>query len=785
MNTETEVEIGFVDETVAAVGSTRDALLPILHAIQEHYGYLPEPALQHLAATTEITPADITGVASFYDSFELAPSGRHRISVCHGTACHVKGAELLSEALARHLELEPGQTTDKDRQFTLGKAACFGCCTLAPVARIGQATYGNVPTDGVARVFADFQLQQQGVGRASTGVATVADNGTAEIRIALDSCCVAAGTATVHRALETEVSRARANAIVKRVGCVGMCHQVPMVEVVKPGCEPRVYARVSEQDARAIVQRNFPPPGVLGRFRRLLSRGIDSLLTDETWGGIERYALDVRDAPVTDFLGRQVPIATADCVETDPLDIDAYIARGGFAALETCLGGLAPEQAIDIIDQSGLRGRGGGGFPTGRKWGIVRRAAGEQKVVICNGDEGDPGAFMDRMILESAPYRVIEGLAISAWSTGATKAIFCIRAEYPHAVERITEALATCAERGVLQRDGFELEIEISRGAGAFICGEETALIASLEGRRGNPRLRPPYPAESGLWGMPTLVNNVETLALVPWIIRNGAAAFAALGTKTSKGTKVFALAGKVERGGLVEVPMGITIREIIEDVGGGVAGGHTLKAVQIGGPSGGCVPASLADTPVDYEALLSVGAMMGSGGFVVLDETDCMVDVARYFLEFTQGQSCGRCTPCRIGTKRMLEILDRIRAGKGRKGDLELLEDLANQVQVGSLCGLGKTAPNSVLSTFRYFRDEYTAHLDGRCPAGRCKDLIAYTVTDACIGCTICAQRCPVSCIPMTPYEKHEIDTETCTRCDVCRVACPFDAIEVQPCQS
>ncbi|MHC4077720.1 MAG: NAD(P)H-dependent oxidoreductase subunit E, partial [Planctomycetota bacterium] len=390
------MEIGFVDETVAAVGSTRDALLPILHAIQEHYGYLPEPALQHLASTTEITPADITGVASFYDSFELAPSGRHRISVCHGTACHVKGAELLSEALARHLELEPGQTTDKDRQFTLGKVACFGCCTLAPVARIGRATYGNVPTDGVARVFADFQLQQQGVGRASTGVATVADNGTAEIRIALDSCCVAAGTATVHRALETEVARARANAIVKRVGCVGMCHQVPMVEVVKPGCEPLVYARVSEQDARAIVQRNFPPPSVLGRFRRLLSRGIDSLLTDETWGGIERYALDVRDAPVTDFLGRQVPIATADCVETDPLDVDAYIARGGFAALQTCLGGLAPEQAIDIIDQSGLRGRGGGGFPTGRKWGIVRRAAGEQKVVICNGDEGDPGAFMDR-----------------------------------------------------------------------------------------------------------------------------------------------------------------------------------------------------------------------------------------------------------------------------------------------------------------------------------------------------------------------------------------------------
>ncbi|MBM4060303.1 MAG: 4Fe-4S dicluster domain-containing protein, partial [Planctomycetes bacterium] len=428
-----------------------------------------------------------------------------------------------------------------------------------------------------------------------------------------------------------------------------------------------------------------------------------------------------------------------------------------------------------------LRGRGGGGYPTGRKWRLVRNASGAQKVVICNGDEGDPGAFMDRMVLESLPFRVIEGLAIAAYATGARQAIFYIRAEYPHAVQRVGAALLICRERGLLRHGDFELVPTVARGAGAFVCGEETALIASLEGERGMPRLRPPYPAEQGLSGLPTLVNNVETLAMVPWIVRHGPEAFAAFGTGRSKGTKVFALAGKVQRGGLVEVPMGTTIRTIVEELGGGVAPGRKLKAVQIGGPSGGCVPAELADTPVDYESLLAVGAMMGSGGFVVLDDTDCMVDVARYFLQFTQNQSCGRCAPCRIGTKRLLEILDRVRTGQGRASDLKLIEDLAPQIQATSLCGLGKSAPNPVLSTLRWFRAEYEAHLRGECPAGRCAALIVYTVTESCIGCTVCAQHCASEAIPVTPYERHTIDPVRCNRCGVCVTVCPVHAIEVR----
>jgi NADH:ubiquinone oxidoreductase subunit F (NADH-binding) len=407
------------------------------------------------------------------------------------------------------------------------------------------------------------------------------------------------------------------------------------------------------------------------------------------------------------------------------------------------------------------------------------------KYVICNCDEGDPGAFMDRMLLESYPFRVIEGVAIAAYAVGASQAIFYIRAEYPLAVQRVQAALDACRGRKLIgpgAMDGaFDLDIRIMQGAGAFVCGEETALIASLEGRRGMPRLRPPYPATSGLWGRPTLVNNTETCALVPWIIRNGSQAFAALGTKTSKGTKVFALAGKVARGGLIEVPMGVSLRQIVEEVGGGCAGGKRFKAAQVGGPSGGCVPAELADIPVDYEALVAAGAMMGSGGLVILDEDDCIVEIARYFLEFTQDQSCGRCTFCRIGTRRMLDILERICRGEGKPSDLEQLETLARQVQQGSLCGLGKTAPNPVLSTLKYFRPEYEAHIAGRCPAGKCKAMIRYVITEKCIGCTVCAQHCPADAISMRPYERHEIDQDKCIRCNTCKSVCPQEAVKVE----
>jgi len=465
--------------------------------------------------------------------------------------------------------------------------------------------------------------------------------------------------------------------------------------------------------------------------------------------------------------------------------LDEYIHNDGFKALQKAVSELGPEKVISRIKSSGLRGRGGAGFPTHLKWSAVHDTDSDKKYVICNGDEGDPGAFMDRMLIESYPYRVIEGAAIAAYAVGADEGYLYIRAEYPLAVKRMSEAIDACRQRGFLGSNiigtKFSLQLKIVAGAGAFVCGEETALIASIEGRRGMPRLRPPYPAISGLWGKPTLINNVETYAVVPWIIRNGPQAFAALGTAGSKGTKVFALAGKIARGGLVEIPMGISIRQIIEDVGGGIAGGLKLKAVQVGGPSGGCVPAELAHIPVDYETLNDIGAMMGSGGMVALDESDCMVDIARYFLEFTQNQSCGKCTFCRIGTRRMLDILERLCAGEGKKTDIQELEHLAQKIANTSLCGLGRTAPNPVLSTLKYFRDEYEAHLERRCPAARCKALITYSITDDCIGCTLCAQHCPADAIEMRPYQKHEIDVDKCIRCGTCKSVCQTDAVKVE----
>jgi NADH-quinone oxidoreductase subunit F len=578
------------------------------------------------------------------------------------------------------------------------------------------------------------------------------NQGAVEIRIGLGSCGVASGADAVRDALEREAKRARACAVVKAVGCNGMCHREPLVEVVDPVGRSTLYGNVDAQAARLIARKHIRPP----RF-------------------FQAEAPAPLQAP--EFLRKQQRIVLENCGEIDPLNIDDYLARDGYRALQRCAKELSPEQVIAAISASGLRGRGGAGFPTGLKWERARAQADPVKYVICNGDEGDPGAFMDRAVLESDPHRVLEGLAMAAYAVGAAEGYLYIRAEYPLAVRTVREAIRQAEDRGLLG----SLRLEVREGAGAFVCGEETALMASLEGRRGTPRLRPPYPVEKGLRGHPTIVNNVETLACAPWIVRRGAEAFAAFGTETSKGTKVFALAGKVNRGGLIEVPMGITIREVVEEIGGGMRNGRKFKAAQIGGPSGGCIPARLADTPIDYDALTRTGATMGSGGLVALDDRDCMVDIARFFLRFTQAESCGKCTFCRIGTKRMLEILDRLCEGKGRPGDLQKLETLADYVSRGSLCGLGQTAPNPVATTLRYFREEYEAHLhEKRCPAGCCPALIRYRVTDNCIGCTLCAQVCPVGAIAYRPYEKHAVDDHLCTRCDMCRQACQDDAIEV-----
>jgi NADH-quinone oxidoreductase subunit F len=783
-----ELDLTFVDHAVEKIGTGEEKVLELLQAVQGHFGYLPEEALERICNLTQITPASITGVSTFYNQFRHHPVGRHIINVCVGTACHVKGADRVYEAFLRHLKIADGEDTDSQKLFTVDRIACLGCCTLAPAVQIDKVTYGHLTPDTVSTVIDDF-LRYEGA-RKSKKIPVKSDRleksqPRGEIRLCLCSSCIAQGSYKVRQALERALAQTGIGLVIKRVGCVGMCHQTPLVEVVLPDNKSFLYARVQPEDAQAIVLRHFKPKLMGWKIKNTISTVLDRILTDKAPEPVTRHSIDVRDKPVADFLNKQVHIVTDLCGEIDPTDIDEYIQNDGFKALQKCVNQMSPDEIISEVERSGLRGRGGAGFPASRKWAAVRSNNSDKKYVVCNGDEGDPGAFMDRMLMESYPYRIIEGMTIAAYAAGANEGYFYIRAEYPFAMKRINAAIEYCKQRGFLGDNifgmGFSLNLKIVAGAGAFVCGEETALMASIEGRRGMPRVRPPYPAESGLWGKPTLINNVETYAAISWIIRNGADAFDRFGTESSKGTKVFALAGKVARVGLIEVPMGISLHEVVNDVGGGIAGQLKFKAVQVGGPSGGCVPAELAHIPVDFEALKKVGAMMGSGGLVVLDETDCMVDIARYFLQFTQNQSCGKCTFCRIGTRRMLDILDRLCAGQGKKTDIDELENLAKMVQQTSLCGLGKTAPNPVLSTIKYFRDEYEAHIAKRCPVAKCRALITYSVTDDCIGCSLCAQHCPVEAIEMRPYEKHEIDSDKCIRCGTCKDICPMDAIKVE----
>ena len=772
-----------IDQIIEETGRGADAVIPILHAVQNKYKYLPQTALERICDKTEITPAAIFGVSTFYSKFRHSPVGDHIIQVCTGTACHVKGSEQVVDAFYRELEIPDNHDTDQAGQFTIQRVACLGCCTLAPVVQIDGITYGHASADGVAHILNDFLLLDHKKQTAEIRQSEISEN-QGEIRIGLGSCCVASGSELVKQALENTLVETGIQTNIKRVGCVGMCHRVPLLEVVPMDKEPVLYDKVKADDVKDIVLRHFKPIRLRDRISNSAIQFIENMLADEISNPVTRLSVDIRDPHISMFRDRQQHIATEHAGKIDPLDMEEYKRHEGFMALKDGLFNLSPAELIEKIKSSGLRGRGGAGFPTGQKWAIANQIKDDKKFIICNGDEGDPGAFMDRMILESYPFRVIEGMILAAHAIGAHEGYFYIRAEYPLAVRRIQNALTQCEEAGLLgdniMNSGFSLNLRIMQGAGAFVCGEETALIASIEGKRGMPSFRPPYPVQKGLWGHSTVVNNCETFALVPWIIRNGPEAFASIGTQKSKGTKVFSLAGKIKRGGLIEVPMGITIREIVDEIGGGIENGKHFKAVQIGGPSGGCVPATLADTKVDYEDLLNVGAMMGSGGLLVMDESDCMVDISRYFLTFTCNQSCGKCTHCRIGTRRMLDILEKICNGEGKNDDLIKLEELANQTKQGSLCGLGKTAPNPVLSTLTYFREEYEAHLEGICPAKSCKALIRYHITDECIGCTICSQKCPVDAIPAVPYQVHEINQEKCTKCDICRQVCPQDTVEI-----
>jgi len=600
------------------------------------------------------------------------------------------------------------------------------------------------------------------------------DEGVVKIRVCTGSTCKASGSDALATAIEEELARRGLTdkVTVVRTGCHGLCQEGPIAVVHPQGI---FYPRLKPRDIATIIETSVVNDGVVERL----------LYRDPATG---RPISKEADVP---FYALQQRVVRKINGYIDPLNIDDYLARGGYRSLAKVLSEGNPEGVIDTVERSGLRGRGGAGFPTGKKWRYCRANPGERKYIICNGDEGDPGAFMDRAVLEDNPHSVIEGMVIAAYAIGfgvaPVEGYVYVRHEYPLAVERLRHALAQARERGLLGENildsGFNFDIRINQGAGAFVCGESTALTASIEGRRGMPRGKHIRTVAHGLWGEPTNLNNVETYATVPWIIEHGAEDLAAMGTATSKGTKIFSLTGKVRNTGLVEVPMGATLRHVIFDIGGGMLPGREFKAVQLGGPSGGCVPADYLDTPIDFESLTSLGSMMGSGGMVVVDDTTCMVDFAKFFLKFTAEESCGKCVPCRVGTQRMLEILERITAGEGTLDDLDLLERLSEDVIEGSLCALGSSAPNPVLTTLRYFRDEYVAHVvDKRCPAKVCQPLIRYKVNkEKCTGCYACTVACPVGAISGERKQVQKIDQKLCIKCDTCRQVCNFDAIDVE----
>ncbi len=578
-----------------------------------------------------------------------------------------------------------------------------------------------------------------------------------KVVIGQGSCGIATGAKKTQAEFEAQIAAKGVNAEIDFTGCVGTCYLEPIVDVYEDNGDMTRYVKVQPDRVERIVEEHLKGGKV-----------------------VEEYAIAPEDQQ---FLDKQQRVVLRHCGLINPEKIEEYLAVGGYEATKKVVTSMTQDEVIEEIKVSGLRGRGGAGFPTWFKWNAAKGNPGKNKYIVCNADEGDPGAFMDRSVLEGDPHSLIEGMIIGGFAMGATEGVIYCRAEYPLAIKRLEIAMAQAREKGFLGKNifdsGYDFDLRIKAGAGAFVCGEETALIASLEGERGMPRLKPPFPAAKGYWQMPTNINNVETFANVAWIINNGGAAFGAMGTQQSKGTKVFALAGKIKKGGLVEVPMGLALKDVIFGIGGGIKQDKQFKAVQMGGPSGGCIPAELIETPVTYEDINKTGAIVGSGGMIVMDEDTCMVDMARYFLDFTRKESCGKCNYCRIGTKRMLEILERITRGEGQDGDIELLEELAGKIKDGSMCGLGQTAPNPVLTTIRYFRNEYEDHIyNHTCTAKSCKDLISFEITDKCVGCTACSRKCPVGAITGEVKGQHVIDKEKCIKCGKCLETCKFGAI-------
>ena len=768
------------------------SLIMVLQDIQTEYRHLPCEALELVADGLSLPRSRVFSAATFYKAFALEPQGRTIVQVCRGTACHVRGAAVLEEELGRLLGVDVGGTTD-DGAFTLRTVNCVGACAMAPVVITGEDYHPEVRADQLARIAKRAGRETvREVAAPPRAVASLprfegpqalldrAEQARLErealaghVRVCGGPGCLAAGSRDLVGALEQAAVAAglplkvdlsdcqHGDRQLQLTGCQGLCQRGPLVHVLP---EDTLYCGVKTSDAKRIVAA--------------LAEGsvVDRLLDDAPTRGAHPF-----------YAGQHLQ-ALATCGRVDPESLDDYLAEGGFEGLVRALSDLAPEQVLDQVERSGLRGRGGAGFPTGRKWRSALSAAersGHRPYVLCNGDEGDPGAFMDRAIMEGSPFAVLEGMLLGAYALGGREGWIYVRAEYPLAVERLQHAITVCRSVGLLGDrilgSDLDFDLSISRGGGAFVCGESSALMRSIEGKTGEPRAKYVRSVESGLRGRPTVLNNVESWSLVPGIVRHGPRWMRALGTEHSAGTKAFSLTGQVRRTGLVEVPMGTTLRQLIFEIGGGMREGRTFKAVQTGGPSGGCLPEGQLDLPIDFDALDAAGSMMGSGGMIVMDESTCMVDVARYFVDFLLEESCGKCVPCRLGLPQLSWLLGKVTSGAATEADLHTIEEVATGMATGSLCGLGKSAPNPVLSTLRWFRDEYEEHLQGRCPAGVCRDLIRFEITDDCVGCLLCLKACPNEAITGAKKEVHVIHQDLCDQCGICKAICvKYDAVRV-----
>jgi len=771
----------FVADVVEQNGAERSKLAAILHEVQREYNYLPEQALRDIAVLMEIPMTDVYGVATFYTSFSLVPKGRHIVTVCMGTACHVRNSRGILDEICRFLGISPGETTE-DMAFSLETVNCLGACAMGPIMVVDGKYFGEMTGTRVGRILKKYQKDEVAEVPEAKRLTSSSEldeyreaikpqryAGTTSVCVCAGTGCQASGGADVLEAMRLELKSVglEDKVMLRGTGCHGFCERGPLVVV---GPDNILYQKVTPEDVPAVVSETV-----------MNGRVVDSLVYEDPVTGKKFEHKD--DVP---FYAKQKRQILGPNGMLDPYEIDDYIASGGYAALSRALYDMEPEGIIEEVDKAGLRGRGGGGFPAANKWRACRKARSVDgvKYVLCNADEGDPGAFMDRCLLEGNPHSVIEGMIIGAIAIGATHGYVYVRNEYPLAVRSISNAIRQAEEKGLLGKDilgsGFDFTVSVSRGSGAFVSGESTALMASIEGKVGEPREKYIHTAVRGLYVRPTNLNNVETWANVPLIINEGAEKFASVGTENSKGTKIFSLVGKITNTGLVEVPMGITLREIVYDIGGGIPNGKAFKAVQTGGPSGGCLPESLLDTPVDFDRLTEVGSMMGSGGLIVMDEDTCMVDVARYFLEFLCDESCGKCTPCREGLKHMAEIVVDVTEGRATMDQLSLLEELAEVVRDTSLCGLGQTAPNPVLSTVKYFAEEYREHVESRkCRAGVCRALVTYEIdAEACTGCLRCLKACPSKAISGEKKMAHTIDTSLCEKCGICLEECEFDAV-------